>query len=91
MSNINQSALPEASLTLPGMLADVVSRFASRAAIVENGQSISYEQLQQLSRQAARALMTLGVQSGDRVALWAPNVSEWIIAACGVHAAGGAP
>ena len=32
MSNINQSALPEASLTLPGMLADVVSRFASRAA-----------------------------------------------------------
>ena len=89
MSNINQSALPEASLTLPGMLADVVSRFASRAAIVENGQSISYEQLQQLSRQAARALMTLGVQAGDRVALWAPNVSEWIIAACGVHAAGG--
>ncbi|PIG09845.1 FadD3 family acyl-CoA ligase [Comamonas sp. 26] len=89
MSNINQSALTEASLTLPGMLADVVSRFASRAAIVENGQSISYEQLQQLSRQAARALMTLGVQAGDRVALWAPNVSEWIIAACGVHAAGG--
>ena len=89
MSNINQSALPEASLTLPGMLADVVSRFASRAAIVENGQSISYEQLQQLSRQAARALMALGVQAGDRVALWAPNVSEWIIAACGVHAAGG--
>ena len=89
MSNINQSALTEASLTLPGMLADVVSRFASRAAIVENGQFISYEQLQQLSRQAARALMTLGVQAGDRVALWAPNVSEWIIAACGVHAAGG--
>ena len=89
MSNINQSALPEASLTLPGMLADVVSRFASRAAIVENGQSISYEQLQQLSREAARALMTLGVQAGDRVALWAPNVSEWIVAACGVHAAGG--
>ena len=89
MSNINQSALPEASLTLPGMLADVVSRFASRAAIVENGQSISYEQLQQLSRQAARALMTLDVQAGDRVALWAPNVSEWIVAACGVHAAGG--
>lgn len=88
MSN-NQNALPEASLTLPGMLADVVSRFASRAVIVENGQSISYEQLQQLSRQAARALMTLGVQAGDRVALWAPNASEWIIAACGVHAAGG--
>lgn len=89
MSNTNQNALPESSLTLPGMLAHVVSRFASRAAIVENGQSISYEQLQQLSRQAARALMTVGVQAGDRVALWAPNLSEWIVAACGVHAAGG--
>lgn len=89
MSNINQNAMPEFSLTLPGMLADVVSRFGRRAAIVENGQSISYEQLQQLSRQAARALMALGVQAGDRVALWAPNVSEWIVAACGVHAAGG--
>lgn len=89
MSNINQNAMPESSLTLPGMLADVVSRFGRRAAIVENGQSISYEQLQQLSRQAARALMALGVQAGDRVAVWAPNVSEWIVAACGVHAAGG--
>ena len=89
MSNTNLNALPESSLTLPGMLAHVVSRFASRAAIVENGQSISYEQLQQLSRQAARALMTVGVQAGDRVALWAPNLSEWIVAACGVHAAGG--
>ena len=89
MSNTNQNAMPESSLTLPGMLADVVSRFADRAAIVENGKSISYAQLQQLSRLAARALMSLGVQAGDRVALWAPNLSEWIVAACGVHAAGG--
>ena len=70
------------------MLADVAGRFAERAAIVENGNSISYQQLQQFSRQVARALMTLGVQAGDRVALWAPNLSEWIVAACGVHAAG---
>ena len=89
MSNIQQNAQQESAQTLPGMLADVASRFADRAAIVENGKTISYAQLQQLSRQAARALMTLGVQSGDRVALWAPNVSEWIVAACGVHAAGG--
>lgn len=89
MSNLTPSESPETLLTLPGMLADVVSRFTTRAAIVENGKTISYQQLQQLSRQAARALMTLGVQAGDRVALWAPNVSEWIVAACGVHAAGG--
>lgn len=89
MSNPQENNAQNASLTLPAMLADVASRYAQRPAIVENGKSISYAQLQQLSRQAARALMSLGVQAGDRVALWAPNLSEWIVAACGVHAAGG--
>lgn len=89
MSNIQQNKVQDTSLTLPAMLADVASCYAERAAIVENGKSISYAQLLQLSRQAARALMSLGVQAGDRVALWAPNLSEWIVAACGVHAAGG--
>ncbi|WP_417285315.1 FadD3 family acyl-CoA ligase [Comamonas sp.] len=86
MSNNKQN---QTALTLPGMLADVARRFASRAAVMENGRTITYQELQALSRQAARAFMSLGVQSGDRVALWAPNLSEWIIAACGVHAAGG--
>ena len=86
MSNNKQN---QTALTLPGMLADVARRFASRAAVMESGRTITYQELQALSRQAARAFMSLGVQSGDRVALWAPNLSEWIIAACGVHAAGG--
>jgi acyl-CoA synthetase (AMP-forming)/AMP-acid ligase II len=77
------------ALTLPAMLADVAQRFADRAAVVENGKTITYQQLQAMGREAARAFMALGVQAGDRVAVWAPNLSEWIIAACGVHAAGG--
>ena len=89
MLNSNPNSVLLQAQTLPGMLAEVAGRYASRAAIVENGRSISYAQLQQLARQAARAFMALGVQAGDRVALWAPNLSEWIIAACGVHAAGG--
>ena len=84
MSNLNQNL----AQTLPGMLTQACQRFADRAAIVENGRIISYQQLRDLSRQAARALMALGVERGDRVSLWAPNLSEWIIAACGVHAAG---
>jgi sugar (pentulose or hexulose) kinase len=31
-----------------------------------------------------------GVQAGDRVAIWAPNLHEWIVAACGIHAAAAA-
>ena len=38
---------------------------------------------------ATRALMALGVGKGDRVAQWAPNIWEWIVAALATHAAGG--
>ena len=74
--------------TLPAMLADAARRWGERPAIVEDGHAISYVQLHALARRAARAVMALGVQAGDRVALWAPNCNEWIVAACGVHAAG---
>ena len=33
--------------------------------------------------------MAAGIQSGDRVAIWAPNIWEWIVAGIGVHCAGG--
>ena len=35
------------------------------------------------------ALMASGVEPGDRVAVWAPNSLEWIVAALGVTTAGG--
>jgi fatty-acyl-CoA synthase len=38
-----------------------------------------FSQLEWMSRKIARGLMDLGVDAGDRVALWAPNVPEWII------------
>jgi acyl-CoA synthetase (AMP-forming)/AMP-acid ligase II len=40
-------------------------------------------------RCAAGAFAELGVEKGDRVALWAPNCAEWIIAAFGLLTAGG--
>ncbi|MGT2490147.1 AMP-binding protein [Cupriavidus basilensis] len=36
------------------------------------------------------ALMALGVAPGERVAVWAPNLHEWIVAALsGIQMAGG--
>ena len=37
----------------------------------------------------ARALLALGVETGDRVAIWAPNTPEWVVTAYGVWDAGG--
>ncbi|MBF5006806.1 fatty acid--CoA ligase family protein [Diaphorobacter sp. NR2-3-3-1] len=75
--------------TLPQMLAEMARQYGDHPAIVEKGAAISYSALHQMAREAARAFIALGVQKGDRVAIWLPNMSEWIIAACGVHAAGG--
>ena len=41
------------------------------------------------STDAARALLASGIERGDRVAVWAPNSLEWIVAALGVTTAGG--
>ncbi len=38
----------------------------------------SFAEVEQESRLLARGLLRLGVRKGDRVAVWAPNLPEWI-------------
>jgi fatty-acyl-CoA synthase len=38
-----------------------------------------FSQLEWLARKVARGLLSLGIERGDRVALWAPNVPEWVV------------
>ena len=74
--------------TLPAAIRQSCAQYADRAAIIDGDYRASYAQLLPLIEQAASALIALGVQAGERVAVWAPNVYEWIIAACGTHMAG---
>ena len=37
-----------------------------------------------------RAAIAAGIHPGDRVAMWAPNMAEWIVAALGLVGAGAA-
>lgn len=77
------------SLTTPLAFAESARRHAARAALVdENGATLTYAELDALRLIAARALITLGVQSGDRVAIWAQNCVEWVIAGLAIHSAG---
>ncbi|MFI4982734.1 MAG: AMP-binding protein, partial [Nevskiales bacterium] len=72
--------------TVPKAFAAAVRRHAGRIAVVgEEGEMLSFEQLDQLRLDAARALLALGVQPGERVGLWGQNCVEWIIAALAVH------
>lgn len=74
--------------TIPQMLADTVGRHAEHIAIDDGEQTISYAALQRRALRAARALIAAGIVPGDRVAIWAPNCTEWIVAALGIHHAG---
>lgn len=74
--------------TLPQLVQTAAEKFADNIAIQEQDQRISFKELNVLRIEACRAFMAAGVEKGDRVAIWAPNISEWIIAAIGLHSAG---
>src|SRR6266699_1553834 len=75
--------------TIPRLLDMSAQRFGAREAIVDGETHLSFEQLRAVVRQAARAAIAMGVEPGDRVAIWAPNIHEWIVAALGALTSGG--
>jgi acyl-CoA synthetase (AMP-forming)/AMP-acid ligase II len=75
--------------TAPAAFAASVAAHADRTAIIgEDGCSLSYAQLDAQRLLAARALLALGVEPGERVAIWAQNCVEWVIAGLAIHAIG---
>jgi acyl-CoA synthetase (AMP-forming)/AMP-acid ligase II len=75
--------------TIPGLVRIARERHAARSAIEDGETTLTYAALAEEVERGSRALLALGIEKGDRVALWAPNVWEWIAAALAVHAAGG--
>ena len=75
--------------TIPRLVRRAAERFPSGAAIDDGGVTLSYPELLGAVRGASAALLASGIAHGDRVAIWAPNVLEWVIAALAVHGVGG--
>jgi acyl-CoA synthetase (AMP-forming)/AMP-acid ligase II len=73
---------------LPAVLAAAVANYASNTALKEGDTELSFIELAEQAQLACRASIASGVEKGDRVAIWAPNVYEWIIAALGLQLAG---
>ncbi|MGB3370087.1 MAG: FadD3 family acyl-CoA ligase [Rhodococcus sp. (in: high G+C Gram-positive bacteria)] len=74
--------------TTPSALMHAAAAFADADAIVDGSVRISFRELLDCVTETARAFITLGVESGDRVALWAPNTYHWIVSALAAHVAG---
>jgi HIP---CoA ligase len=75
--------------TIPEMVLSTADRFGDAEAIVDGDLRLTFGELVDRVRRAAGAFAGAGVDKGDRVAIWAPNSAEWIIAAFGLLTAGG--
>jgi fatty-acyl-CoA synthase len=58
-----------------------VDRFAEREALVDcgAGRRFSYADLAASVSDCALGLLAAGITKGDRVGIWAPNCSEWVV------------
>ncbi|WP_025736810.1 3-((3aS,4S,7aS)-7a-methyl-1,5-dioxo-octahydro-1H-inden-4-yl)propanoate--CoA ligase FadD3 [Mycobacterium genavense] len=76
--------------TVPAALDRLVDRFPDQAALITDDRSFTATELRDEVHRAAAALIALGVQRGDRVAVWSPNTWHWVIACLAIHHAGAA-
>ena len=74
---------------IPRVAAYAAEQFGTRTAIEEEEHRISFQDLDQMRLAAARSFIAAGVKPQDRVAVWAPNIHEWVVAALGLMTVGG--
>ena len=75
--------------TLPQVVAEAATAYGERVAITDGDVLLSYTELNAHRVRAARAFIAAGLEKGDRIAVWAPNIYQWIIAAIGAQSVGG--
>ena len=76
--------------TINALVGHAATEWPDAEALVDGDTRLTFAQLAEAVNGSARAAIAAGVDPGDRVAIWAPNMSEWVIAALGIHSAGAA-
>ncbi len=82
---------PRADLTwgtVPRLVDDAAQRHGTIEALVDGDRRLTYAQLAPEVDRFARGFVAAGVGAGERVAVWAPNCAEWMLAALGALRAG---
>jgi long-chain acyl-CoA synthetase len=75
-------------ITLAEALSRTAEEFGNRPALLFQGTSISYKELDDMVSRFASALRTIGVKPGDKVALLLPNLVQTVVATYGSFRAG---
>ena len=76
--------------TVPHLAETAAIKWPDAPALIADGQTWTFAELWADARKAIAACLALGISEGDRVAIWAPNCREWVLAAIGVMGAGAA-
>jgi long-chain acyl-CoA synthetase len=68
------------NLSLEGLLRRTATESSEKPAIYYRGSAITYRELDDLADRFGAALQALGVKKGDRVALYLPNLPQFVCA-----------
>jgi acyl-CoA synthetase (AMP-forming)/AMP-acid ligase II len=74
--------------TIPRLARAAADRFGDAEAIADGAVRLGFVDLVERADEAARAFVAAGIEPGDRVAIWAPNIWEWVVALLGLQSAG---
>ena len=68
--------------TMGALLSEAARRFATNAALVMKPgvrtRITTYAELERLAERCAHYLRERGIEKGDRVMIWAPNMPQWV-------------
>jgi HIP---CoA ligase len=74
--------------TIPAALGHIAGELPDHNALVTENRTLTFAELRDEVRRAAAAMISLGVNAGDRVAIWSPNTWHWVVACLASHYAG---
>ena len=78
----------ERPATVPALVRHAAEQFGDARALTDDGGTFTFTELASACGRVAAALAGFGLRPGDRAAIWAPNSSEWAVAALGAAFAG---
>ena len=79
---------PLTEATMAQVVQAAADNYGERVAIEDGDVSLTYTQLNAARLQVAAACHAQGLVKGDCVAVWAPNIYNWILAAIGAQSMG---
>jgi fatty-acyl-CoA synthase len=83
-------AVPLLNLTIGELLDQAAALHGDRPALVvrHQGTRWNYRELNEAANRFAAGLLALGLERGDRIGIWSPNNTEWVVTQFGAAKAG---